>query len=134
MPTNRITKLPICSDQEVSACTLAALEVAGRGFAKVRDDLPPGDYKVWDKLLIHGNIKIGESVQAATPASYLDVLAWVLARLPANQQAAVADAVRKGIEPTKQQKDFAKAVCEPTRGTTIRRGSLTGIIDIVGIE
>ena len=129
-----IENIPVCSDAVLEAADWGAMEVAGRQFDKVRDQLQEGTFKVWKKVLIHGSISIGPTVQAATAGDTIGVLAWVLARLPANQKAAVAAAIQNGFEVTAQQRDFAKTITEPTRSSTIRRGALKGIVEVEQIE
>ena len=118
-------------DSDLSVLDLAALHVAGRDFSKQRDQLAAGDHKVWGTYLITGGISVGDPVAARTSADYLGVLAWVLARLPERQRAAVAHAAAcDGFSVTKAEREAARAVCEPTSGSTTRAGTVRGVLQV----
>jgi hypothetical protein len=133
---NTFTRFEVVREERaLSAVELAALDVASRPLAKCRGDLVAGDHKVWLKVLISGALTVREPVSAATPADVLGVLAWIIARLPDKARASVAAAVEHGetLAVGKEQREAAKALCEPTRGSTVRSGAISGsvAVDIV---
>lgn len=122
----------ISDERTLSAPELAALDVVSRPLAKCRGELTPGEYKVWVKLLISGGLTVRESVNACTPADVLGVLAWILARLPEKARSSVAAAIASGetMQTGPAERDAAKALCEPTRGSTVRSGAITGSLSV----
>lgn len=121
----------VTSDIPLSAVDLAALDVASRPLAKRRSEIAVGTHPVWLRCLIHGSIAYGAPVDAHTPADVLGVLAWILARLPDRSRAAVAAEIAGGaVEVTDEQREAAKAFCAPTRGLTVRSGSITGALSV----
>lgn len=125
-------KFEVSADRALSPVEYAALDVASRPLSKVRGDLMAGDHKVWVKVLLSGGITVREPVSAATPADVLGVMAWVLARLPEKARASVVQAIERGetLAATKEQREAAKALCEPTRGATVRSGAISGTVSV----
>jgi hypothetical protein len=122
----------IANDRPLAPAELAALDIAARPLSKCRGELATGDHKVWVKVLISGGLTVREPVTAATPADVLGVIAWILARLPDKARVSVAAAVSAGetLATGKAERDAAKALCEPTRGSTVRSGAISGTIAV----
>lgn len=125
-------RFEVSADRALSPAEYAALDIVSRPLSTVRKDLGPGDYKVWLKVLVSGGVTVREPVQAATPADVLGVLAWILARLPEKARASVLTAVEHGetLSVGKVEREAAKALCEPTRGVTVRSGAITGAVSV----
>lgn len=128
-------RFEVLQDRELSAVDLAAFQLASRPLAKRRQEIGTGTQPVYVKCLITGGLEIGQPVATKTPADTLGVLAYVLARLPANQRAAVQAAVAApGFQVSKADREAARLVAAGTQRDTQRAGALTGAVDVALIR
>jgi hypothetical protein len=128
MSVNTLASSKRTLQDQLSAVELAALAVAGRKLD--REQLEPGEYPVFARVTLSGAIKVGEPVATVGPADYQGVLAFVLSCLDPHERASLAAMVADDFQVTAEQREAAKALCEPTRRASVRSGAITGVVSI----